>query len=174
MLTKSVLYKYLLRVVGVLFIFWGLYQAYNIVSSQVVEGSNGLVLRYFFSRIGYFPLPSLIIFALIFGALEYFAVGLLLLGLSSLRVKAAYWSLQLTLWLVGIALWYQQAFLLGGGAYPNLVPLDLKLESLWPWIVVSLICSLALFAFYIPLVRFLTWIFESIGTVHEARSQDPG
>jgi hypothetical protein len=49
----------------VLFILWGLYQAYNIVSSQVVEGSNGFVVRYFYSRIGYLPLPSLIIFALI-------------------------------------------------------------------------------------------------------------
>jgi hypothetical protein len=166
MLAKYVLYKSLLRILAVMFILWGFYQAYNIVSSQTVEVRGGFVVQYFFSRIGYLPLPSLIFFALIFGALEYFAGGLLLFGLSSLQVDVAYWTLQLTLWLLGIALWYQQAFLLGSGIYDNLVPFDLKLTSLWPWIVLSLICSLTLFILYVPVVRLLKWLFESIKTVH--------
>ncbi len=161
MLIMAKLFKYLLRIVAVVFILWGLYQAYTIVSSQVVDVREP-GFGYFFSRIGYFPFPSLLGFALIFSSLKYIAIGVLLLSFSSFRPNVAYWGFQVTVWLVVVSMWYRKAFLTGGGAYNNLWPFNTGPETVLPWLGIACICSFALFAVSYPLRNLLRRFFTAI------------
>ncbi|GCF09720.1 hypothetical protein KDI_32840 [Dictyobacter arantiisoli] len=144
---------------------WGLYQAYGVFSSQVVDTNYG-VGGHYFTRIGYLPFMSLVGFSLLFGALEYIGIGLFLLCFGTLQAKIAWWGILIFLWMIIIAQWYYWAFISGGGIYDNLWPFNTPLTSILPWLGAALIVSFLLTGFGPLLQRFLSWLFLSI----EARS----
>jgi hypothetical protein len=149
MLHKSLSYLILFRIAGILFIVLGLYHAYTVASMTLGAGENipGTLIDILGPFGGEFP----------YGApLIYIAVGLFFLGLSSTRVKIAYWSLQLAVWLTGINLWYQQ----NGETDVQLLPPFATPLSFWPQMVITLLCSLLLLALYIPITRLLRRLYE--------------
>jgi hypothetical protein len=150
MLHKSVSYKALFRVAGLLFIAFGLYHALSVAFSLAGAGENvsGILIAILGLYGGEFPYG---------GAFIYIGLGLFLLGLGSVRAKLAYWSLQVAVWLIGISLWYEQT----GVTDVRLVPVFATPLSFWPQMVITLICSLLLFALYIPLTRLLARLLEA-------------
>src|SRR3982074_2796630 len=98
MLNKSISYKALLRIIGILFIAFGLYCALSIIFSPLEADSN---LSRTLLDILWFRGPYVY-----GGMLIYIGLGLFFLGLSSMRVTIAYWSMQVAVWLIGINLWY--------------------------------------------------------------------
>jgi hypothetical protein len=121
MLNKSVSYKSLLRIVGILFILYGLYLIVRALTSQIeVSGSlqysgpdlfwdPGEVLTYIFFGGLLFANPILPLplqFApflpqtLMPGPFLSLSVGILCLGLTLTGVRVMYWCLQVALWLI--------------------------------------------------------------------------
>ena len=149
MLHKSVPYNALFRVAGLMFIAFGLYHALSVAFSLAGAGEivPGILIAILGLYGGEFPYG---------GAFIYSGLGLFLLGLGSMRAKIAYWSLQIAVWLVGISLWYEQ----NGATDVRLVPVFATPLSFWPQMVITLFCSLLLFALYIPLTRLLARLFQ--------------
>ncbi len=106
-------------------------------------------------KISYLPLPSLICFTILYIGLGYISIGVLLIGLSTMRAGIAYGSLQITLWITAIALWYHHAFLAGAGVYNNLWPFYTTPISVLPWLGATLLCSFILTGLHGPIYRFL-------------------
>ncbi|GCE29532.1 hypothetical protein KDA_50160 [Dictyobacter alpinus] len=100
----SILSQWLLGLAGIVVILWGLSQCYPIISTGTLV-TSGPSVAYYFTRLTYLPWPSLVLFALLYEGLGYISIGVLFLGLSTLRAGSAYWSLQIALWLGSIALW---------------------------------------------------------------------
>ncbi len=153
MLNKSISYKVLLRIVGIVLIAFSLFWALSVAFPMFGAGDNlsGTLLWILWTRSPYgvsFPIG---------GVLTYVGLGLLFITLSSMRVKFAYWSLQLGVWLIGINVWFQQNNELDARLIPPLV----TPFSFWPQMVVTLFCSLLLFALYVPLTRLLRRLFEA-------------
>ncbi len=134
------LYKYVLRILGIIAVLYGISLAFTIISSQTVEVEGSFGMRYFFTRLA-LPMPNLIIFALLFGTLEYLAIALLLIAFSTLQEKFVYWSCQVALWLIVASLWYQDAFIKESGVYNNLWPFNLSPTSLFIPFGITLFCS---------------------------------
>lgn len=135
MLNKSISYRSLLRFVGVLFLLWAFYKAFGVATAHVYENSD-TVWRYEIE----ISLTDTLFNVVYYGVLFFVAAGVLLLGLSSRHVNIAYWSIQITVWLVGISMWYHS-----NNTF-NPFPLDSF------WLIVTVICSLVLLVFYIPIV----------------------
>jgi hypothetical protein len=140
MLNRSITYRSLLRIAGALFLLWAFYQTFRIATIQVYENSNTF-WRY---QIEVSATDTLFNIAW-YGVLFFVAAGLLLLGLSSRHMHIAYWSVQVTVWLVGVSLWYRSNHEF------NPFPLDSF------WLIVTVICSLGLLALYKPMLRLLRW-----------------
>ena len=83
------------------------------------------------------------------GPLIYVGIGLFLLALSTLRPRLAYWSLQVTLWLVSMSLWFALAF-----APSNQNGIDIP-DSFAPFFWITLVCSLLLLIVYKPVLALL-------------------
>lgn len=143
MLNRSLTWRSLLRIAGLLLLLWALYSAIRIATEPIGEtfadGRTDVRLQIQISFTD--TLFSIVSFG---GVLFFVAAGLLLLGLSSRRVSIAYVSIQGALWLAGISVWYQS-----NGTF-NPFPTDSF------WIIVTLIGSLALLALYKPLVYLLS------------------
>lgn len=150
MLNRSITYKGLLRVAGVLLLLWALYSALRIATEPIGEtfadGSSDVRLQIQISFTE--TLFSIVYFG---GGLFSVAAGILLLGLSSGRSSIAYWSIQGAIWLAGISVWYRS-----NGTF-NPFPVDAF------WIIVTLLCSLALLALYKPLVYLLRKLLGATG-----------
>ncbi|MGB8344205.1 MAG: hypothetical protein WCD86_04935 [Ktedonobacteraceae bacterium] len=93
MLGRSITYRLLLRVAGILLLLWALYVAFQIATQQSYVGDAML-------------------FILGAGVLLLAAAAILLLGFSFRHPPVVYWSIQVALWFAGISLWYKfnQAF----------------------------------------------------------------
>jgi hypothetical protein len=150
MLNRSLSYKTLLRIGGFVLIVCGFFFAWRTAYEFIGAGDNvtGAVIDILGPFGGSFPSG---------GALIYVGLGLFFLGVSSMRVRLAYWSLQLAVWLIGINLWYQQ----NGETNLQLLPLLVTPLSFWPQMTITLICSLVLLVLYIPLVRLFRKLFET-------------
>lgn len=148
MLHKSLSYKVLFRVAGVLFLALGLYRAVNIAFSPAESGNNlsRILLDILGPYGGEFPYGA---------AFVYVGLGILFLGLGSMRVRIAYWSLQIAVWLIGISFWYEQQ----SRTAVQLVPPLATPTTFWPQMAITLICSLLLFALYIPLTHLLRKLY---------------
>lgn len=155
------LYTSILCVIGAGFVFWGLSNAFTIVSTQTVDVEGSLGVQHYFTRLA-LTMPGLLIFALLFGALEYIAIGLLFFAFSTLRTKIAYWSCQISLWLLFASLWYQLAFVKQGGVYDSLWPFFLSPTSLLIPFGVTLLCSCILFAAAPFIQKGLQYLFRLI------------
>lgn len=142
---RSRLYTFLLCLIGVGFVVWGIYNAFTIVSTQTVDVEGSLGVQRYFTRLA-LPMPSLLIFALLFGALDYIAIGLLFFAFSTLHEKIAYWSCQISLWLLVTSFWYQIEFVKQSGVYDNLWPYHLSAVDLLIPFGITLFCSCILFA----------------------------
>lgn len=70
--------------------------------------------------------------------------------------------MQVAVWLIGINLWYQQ----NGQTGVQLVPVLATPVTFWPQMVITLICSLLLFALYIPLTHLLKKLFDARDEIH--------
>lgn len=140
MLSRSITYRSLLRIVGALFLLWALYQAFRIATIQVYENSD----TFWHYQIEVSVTDTL--FNIVFyGVLFFVAAGLLLLAVSSQQVHIAYWGIQAAIWLGGISFWYHS------NSEFNPFPLNPF------WIIVTVICSLGLLALYKPMLRLLRW-----------------
>jgi hypothetical protein len=113
------LYRSVLCITGAIAIYWGISRAFTIISTQTVVVERSLGFQYFFTHLG-LSMPGLVIFAFLFGALEYVTIGLLLIAFSTLHAKLVYWSCQGALWLLVASFWYQFAFVKQSGVYDNL------------------------------------------------------
>ncbi len=135
MLNRSITYRSLLRFAGVLCLLWALYSAIGIATTHIYENSDTF-WRYQIQ----ISITDTLFNIVFYGVLFFVAAGLLLLGLSSRHVHITYWSIQVTVWFVGISLWYRS------NSEFNPFPLDSF------WLIVTVICSLALLVVYIPMV----------------------
>src|SRR5205823_2523658 len=75
----------------------------------------------------------------------YFVAGLLCLSFASQRRQVMYWTVQISIWIAGFALWYPQSW-----AY---TPFPVNANP--TWLIVSAICSLLLLVLYKPSMRLL-------------------
>ncbi|HEY5005154.1 MAG TPA: hypothetical protein VII61_18475, partial [Ktedonobacteraceae bacterium] len=140
----------LLRVIGLLLILYGLYAALRIAILFMQAGDNvSATLLEIVGPVGGSFSPG--------GLLTCLALGLFALGLSSMHVRIAYWSLQLAIWFIGINMWYQQ----NSVTDVQLVPILATPTTFWPQMIVTLIGSLVLLVLYIPLIRLFLWLFEA-------------
>ena len=157
MLHRSVPYRPLFLAAGFLFVVFGLYHAVSIAFSLAGAGTNasGILLGILGLYGGEFPYG---------GAFIYLGLGVFGLGIGSMRARLAYWSLQVAVWLIGLGLWYEQ----GGEINVKLVPILATPQSFWPQMVITLLCSLLLFALYIPLTR----LFERLFAAGDERSHE--
>ncbi|EFH90442.1 hypothetical protein [Ktedonobacter racemifer] len=89
------------------------------------------------------------------GVLTYIGIGIFLLGISSGRGRVAYWCLQAATWCAGLNTWYQHAGSWGPGALGIIMPTNLL------GCVITLACSLALLAAYIPITRLFRRLLEA-------------
>jgi hypothetical protein len=178
MLNRSVFYKSLLRIVGILFLLYGIYLIVRILTAQntppgVLEPSGPLIFAdpgivclyvlYGGFRIGN-ALPSLHLLDSFLSPLFYVGIGIFLLGLVSMKVKVTYWCLQLTLWFICLSFWFPVWFLLG---YNSVAP---SVDGFTPFFLVTLVLSLSLFALYKPVIHLLRKIVELNGTTIVAAS----
>lgn len=150
MLNRSITYRGLLRVAGVLLLLWALYAAFRIaiepIGETFADGSSDVRLQIQISFTD--TLFSIVYFG---GVLFFVAAGILFFGLSSRRSSIAYWSIQGAVWLTGISLWYRTNGIFN--PFPT--------HSFW--IMVTLLCSLALLILYKPLVYLLRMLLMATG-----------
>src|ERR1700730_11217872 len=112
MLNRSISVKVLLRIAGAFFLLVALYFAFRIATIPVeAHYPDGTIWRGTMIENSVTETLLTIVYARgpYGGFLMYVGVGVLLLGLSSGKVKLAYWCLQAAVWFVGLSLWYQQS-----------------------------------------------------------------
>jgi hypothetical protein len=180
MFNRSVSYKSLLRIAGILFLFYGGYLIARALTAQtVVSGSmeySGPVIFVFPGEVwmyifhgggldGNAILPSLHLsgsFLLPFfqpGPLFYVGIGIFLLGFVSMRVKVAYWCSQVTLWFICLSFWHPVWFLLGNDSFAS--------DVFASFLLVTLVLSLAFLAIYKP----VTYLLRKFFLLNETRIQ---
>lgn len=164
----SVFYQGLLGLAGIGVILWSLYQCSPIISTGTLI-TSGPRIEYYFTRMSYLPFPNLVLFAILYRALRYISIGVLLLGWSTLRVNIAYWSLHIALWMVAIALWYHYAFLAGAGVYESLWPFRASPVILLLWLGGAFICSFILTGLHHRIDHFLHTLFSFISSAGKRR-----
>lgn len=137
MLGRSIAYRLLLRVAGILLLLWALYVAFQIATQQSYVGDSyvGLLIQYRFGDAMLFILEA--------GVLLLAAAAILLLGFSFRHPPVVYWGIQLAVWLAGISLWYSFNYIFD----------PLPQDPLW--LVVTVVCSLVLFALYKPVLSLI-------------------
>lgn len=149
MLDKSITYRLLLRIAGILFLLWALYSAFRIVTAPVQEifagGGSDVRLQIEIS------LTDTLFDIVYSGVFFSVAAAIFFFGVSSRRLSIAYWSIQLAVWLVGISLWYRS-----NGTFDP-YPLNPF------WIIVTAICSMVLLALYKPAILLLRKVVTSPG-----------
>lgn len=133
MLSRSITFRLSLRIAAILLLIWALYLIFQISLQPAYAGDSyvGPLIQSSFLEA---------IWSIFFeGAFLLAAAAVLLLGFSSKHPGVTYWSIQVAVWFVGISLWYKfnQTF----DPLPQ-SPL---------WLIVTAICSLALFALYKPI-----------------------
>jgi hypothetical protein len=139
MLHRPMPYMLLLRAAGILLILLALFQIYSVASRPFAL--TGLAQTRPLILVDPAEAVVEMLYAEVF---QMLGVAILFLSIVSLRVKLAYWSLQLAVWLGGISLWYQQstnwrATPIAGLSWP---------ASPWPWLMLTLLCSLAILVFH--------------------------
>jgi hypothetical protein len=140
--SKAIFFRNLLLTASSALFLYALYQVYLIATEPacVVNGEHaGCSLLILFR-------PWLVIMETIQqGILFPFAAGAILFGLWSRQAGSIYWSLQLAVWFVGMTLWFQ------AGYHFDPWPVDT-----WAWLIVTVLCSLALVLAHRPLTHFLS------------------
>lgn len=169
MLRKTITYKSLIRIIGILFMLLSVYCFCSVALNHTEAIENGVtiysgpeigesvsrtILDVLWLRGGYYG--SLFSWG---GTLTYMGIGILLVGLSTMKTKVAYWTLQAAIWLIGINLWYQYG---GGGVSNSIISFLVTPLSLWPWMIIVLAISFVLMATYIPVVRLLNRFFSPL------------
>ena len=152
MLHRSMPYMILLRAAGIIIMLLALFQIYSVASRPFALAGATQVHPLILVD----PAEAVVemIYASVFLML---GVALLFLGIVSLRVRLAYWSLQLAVWLGGISMWYQRSMDLrptprGELSWP---------VSPWPWLVLTLLCSLAILICHQPVQRAIRAFMEA-------------
>ena len=143
MLGKSITFKTLLRVAGVLCLLWVLYRAFSIATMPTMDGS---------SQQTYYLIQTdwpIALFLMMYGGLHWFlAAAVLLLSFSFELAIVAYLGIQVSLWIVGLSIWY----------YTN------NFFDPWPqnpiWLLITIACSVVLLALYKPLMFLLNKIMR--------------
>ena len=142
MLGKSITFKTLLRIAGVLCLLWALYNIFRIALMPVTTGN------YDAPQQSFYLIQTDWLTALFLMAREnvhwFLAAAVLLLSFSFERVKVAYWSMQVSLWIAGLSIWY----LVNNTFDP------------WPqnpmWLLITILCLIVLLALYKPITFLLT------------------
>lgn len=173
MLQRTVSYRSLVRVVGWCFLLYGIYLIVLALTSQItVLGSvnytgpmifedpmavrNYLLFGGLLGANLLLPFPVLASGFLTFGPLApgpllWVSVGMLCLGLTSMRINVVYVCLQIALWLISLSVWFPILFLSR--------TIDYGPESFVPLELVTLGLSLILLAFYKPVTQLLRKLF---------------
>lgn len=152
MFHRSMPYMVLFRAGGIVIILLALFQIYSVASRPFALAGATQVHPLILVD----PVEAAIemIYA---GVFQMLAVALLFLSIVSQRVKLAYWCLQPAIWLGGISLWYQQ----NTGGYTTPIAGISWPTSPWPWLVLTLLCSLAVLVFHQPVKRTLLRLMEA-------------
>lgn len=157
MLQKSLSYKSILRIVGIVLLLYGLYWVVRDFTVQVVVVGDqqysgalifwdpGEVWTTIFYGDGFLFAP---------GPLFYVGIGLFLLALTTKRISIAYLTLQVALWLVSMSFWHRSALLL------NVQGIDVP-ASFAPFFWGTLALSLALLAAYKPIAHLMRKLFDT-------------
>jgi hypothetical protein len=146
MLNRPITSKGLICITGIVFLFLALAHTYQIATGPIYVSSGDQTTKYLLIVWS----PGVVFdSAITTGTLLYLAVGGFLLGIGSTRAKWAYWGLQALVWLLGITLWYQ--------ASSRMEPFPVEF---WPWMGLTLVCSLVLLVLYWPLMRLLRRVLE--------------
>jgi hypothetical protein len=156
-------YIVLFRAGGIAIMLMALFQIYNVASRPFALAGATQVHPLLLVD----PAEALIemIYAGIFLML---GVAILFLGIGSLRVKLAYWSLQLAIWLGGISLWYQRSMDVRPGPIAGISwP-----ASPWPWLVLTLLCSLIILVCHQPVKHALLALMKAGEEHQEAASEE--
>jgi hypothetical protein len=155
MLQKSLSYKSILRIVGIVLLLYGLYWVIRDFTAQVVVVGDqqysgalifwdpGEVWTTIFYGDGFLFAP---------GPLFYVGIGLFLLALTTRRIIIAYVSLQVALWLVSMSFWIRSALFLN----PRYVDVP---ASFTPFFWATLALSLVLLAAYKPITHLMLKLF---------------
>ncbi len=152
MLHRSMPYMILLRAAGIIIMLLALFQIYSVaIRPFALAGATQV-----------HPLilvdPAEAVVEMIYASVfQMLGVAILFLSIVSLRIRLAYWSLQLAVWLGGISIWYQQsvdwrAAPIAGFSWP---------VSPWPWLVLTLLCSLAILVCHQPVKRAIRAFMEA-------------
>ncbi|GLV53704.1 hypothetical protein KDH_05560 [Dictyobacter sp. S3.2.2.5] len=162
MLQKSITYKSLIRLMGIALVLLSVYCFCSVTLNHTESIANGVtiysgpeigesvpraLLDVVWLRGGYYG--SIFLWG---GTLTYLGIGLLLIGMSTMNPKVAYWTLQASIWLISINLWYQYGGVVSAG---SIVPFLMTPETLWPWMIIALVASFSLLVAYIPVTRLL-------------------
>ena len=100
MLGKSITFKALLRVAGVLCLLWVIYQAFSIATMPTSDGSS--------QQTNYLIQTDwpLALYLMIYAHLHWFlAAAIILLSLSIGRARVIYLGFQVSLWIIGLSIW---------------------------------------------------------------------
>lgn len=142
MLNKSITYRLLLRVAGILLLLWTLYMVFQIATEPVHEIFSGGVSD---TRLLIQISVGVTIFNILYaGVLFLAAAGVLLLGFSFRHPRVAYWCIQVALWFAGISLWYKFS------QFFDPLPQDPL------WLIITVICSFLLLALYKPVMGLIS------------------
>jgi hypothetical protein len=142
MLGKSITFKTLLRIAGVLCSLWVLYRGFSIATMPVtVVNSDSPQQSFYLIQTDWL----IALFLMAHESLHWFlAAAVLLLSFSFERIRVAYWGLQVSLWIVGTGIWY----LVNNTFDP------------WPqapmWLLITIVCSIVLLVLYKPITFLLT------------------
>ncbi len=155
MFRRSLPYKPFLRIAGIALLLLALYQTF--LTATRPFSIDGIAPPRFLITVS---LSETFVEIASTNVLVMLAVSLVLLGMSSLRTALAYWCLQIAVWLIGISQWYQQSTQLDTHLLPGLA----TPPGLWPWMAITLLCSLLLFVFYKPVLRWLDRLINLQGS----------
>src|SRR5216684_1848829 len=133
-MNKPIKYYHLVQLLGIFILLFALYHVFRIATASVHTSDKVFYLIEF-------SFEMFLVETIRQGVLLYVALGGLFLGLSSRRLHIVYWSVQVAIWLTGITLWYQHNIAFG------LLP-----QQPWPWLYLTIACSIILLALYKPIM----------------------
>lgn len=139
MLHRSMPYMTLFRLGGFIIIAMALFQAFNVANRPFIAA--GAAQAHPLIMVNVVEAVIEMIYA---GVFLMLAAAIFFLGVGSRRVNLAYWCLQLAVWLGGISIWYQQSTDLRASPLADIS----RPATPWPWLVLTVVCSLALLGGY--------------------------
>jgi hypothetical protein len=143
MLNKTLTYKAMLRITGVICLLISLYTGYG---RLFISSENGALFVLDILPFSYF------FYFLALSMFPYLAISILFFAFSLPKPRVAYWSLHLFFWLLLLSIsTYLQLY----GPLVKVVQVNIVSLTLWPWLLIPCLVSLILLVFYKPILKLL-------------------